>query len=126
MAAEGTNEEESAFAVAAVSVLTATMVLGYVGFIGVMGGFPMVPLDSFFLKFTSSSNSVFGETEKDFGSVTFSGKVKEGCGRGCGCFSFISALGIQHDALFLHRRMYLSSSRQRILQRPKLFFQHFG
>lgn len=84
----------------------------------------MVSLDSFPLKFTPSSNVVFGETEKEFGGVTFSGKVKEGWGRGC--FSFTSAMGIQHDALFLHRRMYLSSSRQRILQCPKLFFQHFG
>lgn len=105
-------------------VLTATVVWGYVGFIGVLGGVPAVSLDSFPLKFTSSLNLVFSETEKEFGSVTSSGKVKEGCGRGC--FSSVSAMGIQHDALFLHRRMYLSSSRQRILQRPKLFFQHFG
>lgn len=126
MAAEVTNKEERIFVVTALSlsVLTATVVLGYVGFIGVMGGFPVVSLDLFPLKFTSSSNLVFSETEKEFGSVTFSGKVKEGCGRGC--FSFVSAMGIQHDALFLHRRMYLSLSRQRIRQRPKLFFQHFG
>ena len=60
------SKGEGVFVVTALSlgVLTATVVWGYIGFIGVLGEVPAVSLDSFPLLFTSSLNLVFCETEK--------------------------------------------------------------
>jgi hypothetical protein len=46
-------------------------------------------------------------------------------GGGLRVYTGDEVMGMQHDTLLLQRRMYLSSSKHRLLQCPKSFFQHF-